>query len=151
MKLEKVNDKCDNDNNGFMNNVKGFKRVRDKTVIIRKEVPMNSQSALAALRSQMADNYIDMYIIPTSDFHSSEYVGDYFKSRAFVTGFTGSAGTAVVTQKKAYLWADGRYFIQAERQIKDRGFELMKAGVAGVPTVSGICRKEYFLRSDIRL
>ncbi len=97
---------------------------------------MNHPTHLTALRSQMTDNYIDMYIIPTSDFHSSEYVGDYFKSRAFVTGFSGSAGVAVVTKEQAYLWTDGRYFIQAERQIKNSGFQLMKMGVAGVPTVT---------------
>ncbi len=91
---------------------------------------------LSSLREQMKDKNIDMYIIPTSDFHSSEYVGSYFKARAFVTGFTGSAGVAVVTQQEAYLWTDGRYFIQAKRQIKDSGFSLMKMGVAGVPSVS---------------
>ena len=64
----------------------------------------------------MQKRNIDMYIVPTSDFHESEYVGDYFKARKYITGFTGSAGTAVITKDAAGLWADGRYFIQAEQQ-----------------------------------
>ena len=67
-----------------------------------------------ALREEMRRREIDMYIVPTSDFHESEYVGDYFKARKYITGFTGSAGTAVVCLEEAGLWTDGRYFIQAE-------------------------------------
>ena len=74
---------------------------------------MNIQKRINALRSSMAQKGIDIYIIPTADFHHSEYVGDYFKFREYMTGFTGSAGTAVFTSKKAGLWTDGRYFIQA--------------------------------------
>lgn len=73
---------------------------------------------LDKLRKSMADNNIDFYIIPTNDPHGSEYLPDYFKEREFVTGFTGSQGIAVVTQDDAFLWADGRYYIQAENQIK---------------------------------
>ena len=76
---------------------------------------MNIPERLAALRREMQLENIDIYIIPSDDFHQSEYVGEYFKSRQFITGFTGSAGTAVVTKDQAGLWTDGRYFIQAEK------------------------------------
>ena len=72
------------------------------------------QERLKALREEMAQRSIDIYIVPTSDFHESEYVGDHFKARKFITGFTGSAGTAVITATEAGLWTDGRYFLQAE-------------------------------------
>ena len=72
---------------------------------------MNEQ--LNKLRTLMAQHHIDAYLIPTSDFHESEYVGEHFGCRTFITGFTGSAGTAVVTAKEAGLWTDGRYFVQA--------------------------------------
>lgn len=88
------------------------------------------------LRKEMALNGIDYYIIPTSDFHSSEYVSDYFKCREYMSGFTGSAGTLVISAKEAILWTDGRYFIQAEAQLKNTGIELYKSGNKGVPTIS---------------
>ena len=88
------------------------------------------------LRKEMALNDIDYYIIPTSDFHSSEYVSDYFKCREYMSGFTGSAGTLVISAKEAILWTDGRYFIQAEDQLKNTGIELYKSGNKGVPTIS---------------
>ncbi len=93
---------------------------------------------IAALRREMEQRGIDMYIIPTSDFHESEYVGDYFKARKFITGFTGSAGTAVITREEAGLWTDGRYFIQAEQQLTGSCVKLFKSGEEGVPKV-----KEY--------
>ncbi len=86
----------------------------------------------------MQKRNIDMYIVPTSDFHESEYVGDYFKARKYITGFTGSAGTAVITKDAAGLWADGRYFIQAEQQLAGSPITLYRMGEEGVPTV-----KEY--------
>ncbi len=92
-------------------------------------------SRLSSLRNLMVGHGIDVYIVPTSDFHSSEYVGDFFKTRQFITGFTGSAGTAVVTAGEAGLWTDGRYFIQAAAQIEGSGFKLFKMGVDGVPKV----------------
>ena len=85
-----------------------------------------------ALRKQMKEHGIDVYVIPTADFHQSEYVGEHFKARAYVTGFTGSAGTAVVTLDEAKLWTDGRYFIQAANQLADSGVELMKMGEPNV-------------------
>ncbi len=90
---------------------------------------------LEELRSLMRMRGIDIYYIPTADFHESEYVIDYFKARAYMTGFTGSAGMAVVTMTKAGLWTDGRYFIQAAKQLQGSGFELYRIGVEGVPSV----------------
>lgn len=87
------------------------------------------------LRALMAENQMDAYIIPTSDFHESEYVGDYFKARKYMSGFTGSAGTLVVTLTEAGLWTDGRYFIQAARQLADTGITLYKMGEEGVPSI----------------
>lgn len=78
---------------------------------------------------------IDAYLVPTDDFHGSEYVGDYFKCRKYITGFTGSAGTAVIMQDMAGLWTDGRYFIQAADQLRGSTIELFRSGEPGVPTV----------------
>ena len=80
----------------------------------------------------MEENKIDFYLVPSKDPHGSEYLPNYYKEREFVTGFTGSQGTAVITIDEAYLWTDGRYFIQAAKEIKDFGFELKKQGQAGV-------------------
>lgn len=90
---------------------------------------------ITALRAIMKREEIDYYYIPTADFHESEYVVEYFKARKFITGFTGSAGVAVIGQEEAWLWTDGRYFIQAAAQIEGSGFGLMKMGQEGVPTV----------------
>ena len=84
----------------------------------------------------MEEKKIDMYIVPSADNHQSEYVGEHFKARAFITGFTGSAGTAVITQTEAGLWTDGRYFLQAEQQLSGSGVELYRMGEPGVPTVN---------------
>ncbi len=91
---------------------------------------------LQALRRQMRSRSIAAYIVPTDDFHSSEYVGDYFKAREYLSGFTGSAGTLLVEEERAALWTDGRYFLQAESQLKDSGIILMKSGQPGVPALS---------------
>ena len=90
---------------------------------------------LKQLRQLMAVHHMDAYMIPTSDFHESEYVGDYFKCREFITGFTGSAGTAVITMNEAGLWTDGRYFVQAAQQLAETGITLRKMGQPGVPTM----------------
>ena len=87
------------------------------------------------LRQKMAERGITIYVVPTSDFHESEKVGDYFKARKFITGFTGSAGTAVITMDQAGLWTDGRYFIQAAAQLANSEVELFKMGEENVPTV----------------
>ncbi len=90
---------------------------------------------LAALREEMKRRNIDIYVVPTADFHESEYVGEYFKARRFITGFTGSAGIAVITLTEAGLWTDGRYFVQAERQLEGSTVTLYRMGEEGVPTV----------------
>lgn len=100
------------------------------------------QERLAALRSLMQEKGIDAYLVPTDDFHGSEYVGDYFKCRKYITGFTGSAGTAVITQDMAGLWTDGRYFIQAAQQLEGSTVELFRMGEAGVPTVHEFLEKK---------
>lgn len=91
---------------------------------------------LAALRKEMAKRNISIYVVPTADFHESEYVGEYFKARKFITGFTGSAGTAVITMEEAGLWTDGRYFVQAEKQLQGSTVTLYRMGEEGVPTVN---------------
>ncbi len=90
---------------------------------------------LTDLRRAMAQAGIDVYVVPTDDFHGSEYVGDYFKCRHYVSGFTGSAGTLVVTADWAGLWTDGRYFLQAAQQLEGSGIDLCKMREPGVPTV----------------
>lgn len=96
---------------------------------------------LKNLRNEMAKRNIAIYIVPTADFHESEYVGAYFKARKFITGFTGSAGTAVITQTEAGLWTDGRYFIQAAAQLEGTTVTLYKSGEEGVPTVDEYIEK----------
>lgn len=83
----------------------------------------------------MKENGIDYYVIPTDDFHASEYVGDYFRAREYVSGFSGSAGTLLVGKEFAGLWTDGRYFLQASLELAGSGIELMKMGVEGVPSL----------------
>lgn len=95
------------------------------------------KTRLEALRALMAKRNMSAYIIPTSDFHETEYVGEYFKSRAYMSGFSGSSATLVVGIDKAALWTDGRYFIQAENELKGSGIDLMKMGEPGVPTLVG--------------
>ena len=96
---------------------------------------MTVPERLSALRKCMQEKHIDIYIVPTADFHQSEYVGEHFKARAYITGFTGSAGTAVITLHDAKLWTDGRYFLQAAKQLEGTGVTLMKMFEPGVPTI----------------
>lgn len=93
------------------------------------------QERLTNLRKLMSERGIDAYLIPTADFHESEYVGTYFKCRQYMTGFTGSAGTAIITQTEAGLWTDGRYFVQAAKELDGTGVTLYKMGQENVPTV----------------
>lgn len=90
---------------------------------------MQIKERLSRLRECMAQKKMDMYVVPSADFHQSEYVGDYFKARAYLSGFSGSAGTLVVTKDKAGLWTDGRYFLQAENELKDTGVDLFRDGL----------------------
>ena len=96
---------------------------------------MTIKQKLNALRILMKEKKIDAYLVPTDDFHGSEYVGAYFKCRKYIPGFPGSAGPAIITQDMAGLWTDGRYFIQAADQLRDTTIELFKSGEPGVPTV----------------
>ena len=89
---------------------------------------------LKKLHEMLKKEEIDYYLIPTADFHNSEYVGDYFKVREHFSGFTGSNGTLIVSEKEDALWTDGRYFIQAASEIEGTGVKLMKMGEEGVPT-----------------
>ena len=95
---------------------------------------MTIPERISALRKLMEERGYDVYMIPTDDFHQSEYVGDHFKVREYMTGFTGSAGTAIFTKDQAGLWTDGRYFLQAEQQLNGTGVKLYKMGEPGVPT-----------------
>jgi Xaa-Pro aminopeptidase len=90
---------------------------------------------VTALRKIMKEKGIDCYIVPSFDAHQSEYVSDYFKSRAWITGFTGSAGTAVITQDAALLWTDGRYHTQAEKELAGGPFQLVRQGLPGEATI----------------
>lgn len=103
---------------------------------------MTIRERIEALRKLMAEKQMDMYVVPTADFHQSEYVGEHFKARKFITGFSGSAGTAVITMNSAHMWTDGRYFIQAAKQMEGTGVELMKMREPGVPTVEEFLAKE---------
>lgn len=96
---------------------------------------------LNALRTEMKKRNIAVYIIPTADFHESEYVAVHFKAREYITGFTGSAGTAVITLDEAGLWTDGRYFVQAAKQLENTTVTLYKMGEEGVPTVNEFVEK----------
>ena len=97
---------------------------------------MTVPERLAALRKLMREKNIDVYVVPTADFHQSEYVGEHFKARKFITNFSGSAGTAVITLNDAKLWTDGRYFIQAAKQLEGTTVTLMKMFEPGVPSVN---------------
>ena len=94
------------------------------------------------LRNIMKEKGIFAYIIPSADYHQSEYVGEFFKGRQYISGFTGSAGTVVITPQKAILWTDGRYFLQAEEQLASSCVELYKMGQENVPTTFEYIEKE---------
>lgn len=93
------------------------------------------QERLQLLRQKMREKGVSVYVIPSADCHLSEYVCEHFRTRAFITGFTGSAGSAVVTLQEAGLWTDGRYFIQAEEELSGSEFVLYRMGEPGVPAV----------------
>lgn len=97
---------------------------------------MTNPERINALRGLMRGRGIFAYIVCTEDFHGSEYVGEFFKLREYLSGFTGSAGTLVVTESEAALWTDGRYYIQAQEQLSGSGIKLMKDGMEGVPAIA---------------
>lgn len=88
------------------------------------------------LREVMRRERIDAFVFPSTDAHNSEYVAEHWKSREWISGFDGSAGTAVVTMRHAALWTDSRYFLAAEQQLAGTGYELMRLKVAGTPTIA---------------
>jgi len=102
---------------------------------------MDVKERIEELRSEMRKRGIDACIVPSSDPHQSEYVAEHYTARTFITGFTGSAGTAIITLSGAGLWTDGRYFIQAENQLVGTGVTLFKMGENGVPTVESFLKQ----------
>lgn len=113
---------------------------------------------IVELRKLMAEEGMDAYFVPSGDFHNSEYVNAFFRMRAFLSGFTGSAGELLVTADGAWLWTDGRYFLQAAKQLEGSGIELMKMGEEGVPAVADFllelvdsADKEYVIGFDGRV
>ncbi len=100
------------------------------------------QNRLTTLREAMGRAGVDFYMIPTADYHNSEYVSDFFKVREYFCGFTGSNGTLVVWKDGAGLWTDGRYFIQAENELQGTGVELFRMMNEGVPTIEEFLKKE---------
>ena len=105
----------------------------DRTVI---------KERIARLREELRREHLSAFIFSTSDPHNSEYTADHWKGREWISGFTGSAGIAVVTLKSAALWTDSRYFIQAEEQLRGTEFQLMKLKVEGTPTMAEWLGKE---------
>jgi Xaa-Pro aminopeptidase len=97
---------------------------------------MTISQRLAALRELMQREHLAAFIFPSTDAHQSEYVADHWKGREWISGFNGSAGTAVVTMTRAALWTDSRYFLAAEEQLKGTEFQLMKLKIAGTPTIA---------------
>ncbi|MGN0170852.1 MAG: aminopeptidase P family protein [Lachnospiraceae bacterium] len=96
---------------------------------------MTVAERISALRKKMDTLGIDAYVVPTDDFHQSEYVGEHFKTRKFISGFSGSYGTAVICKEDAGLWTDGRYFFQAEQELAGSGIRLMKLFVGDTPSI----------------
>src|SRR5690554_6641498 len=98
----------------------------------KNEIP----ERLTAMRQFLEEESIDAFIVPSTDAHLSEYPPKYWESRKWISGFTGSAGTAVVTKDRAGVWTDSRYFIQAADELKDTGFELFKMGQSNTPDMT---------------
>ena len=96
---------------------------------------------LAALRAAMKANGVDVYLIPVGDPHSSEYLPDHYTSLTYFSGFHGETSNFVVTPTESAVWADGRYFVQAEKEIAGTEIQLMRMGEPGVPTVEEYCGK----------
>lgn len=97
---------------------------------------------LASLREVMKREHLAAFIFPSTDAHQSEYVADHWLGRAWISGFNGSAGTAVVTMNSAALWTDSRYFLAAEEQLSGTEFQLMKLKIPGTPTIAEWLGKE---------
>ena len=102
------------------------------------------QERVEKLRVFMQNENLDAFIVVSSDPHSSEYVADCWKSREWISGFDGSAGTVVVTMDKALLWTDSRYWLAAEKSLAGTGYDLMKDGAAETPSIT-----EYKLKKEL--
>ena len=100
------------------------------------ERTMEIKSRLATLRQQMEARQLSAFIVPSTDPHSSEYVSEHWETRKWISGFTGSAGTAVITLEDAGLWTDSRYFIQAEEQLEGTGIRLFKERLPETPSIA---------------
>ena len=114
-------------------------RIKKLTLQCENVKTMDSKvitTRIEELREVMKSEGIDAFIFPSTDPHNGEYVPDHWKGREFISGFNGSAGTAVVTMDDAALWTDSRYFLQAEEQLAGTGFTLMKLKIEGTPTIS---------------
>ena len=94
---------------------------------------MTSSEKITALRQKMSENNIDAFIVYSADPHMSEYLPAEWQERTWLSGFTGSAGFVVITKDKAGLWTDGRYFVQAPKELKGSGIDLFKDGMEGTP------------------
>ena len=103
---------------------------------------MNINQRLSDLREVMRREHLAAFIFPSTDPHQSEYVAEHWKGREFISGFNGSAGTAVVTMTSAALWTDSRYFLAAEEQLKGTEYQLMKLKMEGTPTIAGWIARE---------
>lgn len=109
---------------------------------MKEEIMNHTNIKIGQLRDRMKEQGIDAYLVPTADFHESEYVGEFFKCRHFLTGFNGTAGTAVITMDKAGLWTDGRYFVQAEEQLSGSEIKLYRMGEPEFPTLDEFLEEE---------
>ena len=110
------------------------KRSKDRIIMISDMNSVNQR--LRDLRDIMQREHLAACIFPSSDPHQSEYTADCWKGREFISGFNGSAGTAVITMNGAALWTDSRYFLAAEEQLKGTEYQLMKLKVEGTPTIA---------------
>lgn len=106
------------------------------------------------IRTKMVQDEVSVYMVTSSDYHDSEYPGAYFETRKYLSGFTGSAGTLVIGTKESALFTDGRYFVQAERELVGSGIKLMRMGVEGTPTLNQylekLWQKDTYLAVDTR-
>ena len=89
---------------------------------------LSTNDKIASLRNLMKKNNVTAYLVTSSDFHQSEYIGDFFKTREYISNFSGSSGTILITKNKSFLWTDGRYFLQAERELAGSEIFLFKSG-----------------------
>ena len=97
---------------------------------------------IGKLRQKMQERGITVYVVPSADCHESEYVCAHYRAREYMSGFTGSAGTLVITMREAGLWTDGRYFLQAEQQLQSTGIRLFRMGEPEVPELEAYVKEK---------